>query len=163
MGNVPARIHVLLARDTPVGVVLRRGPSKCVATLLWNRETDQFQLGQWLKGRIFERRSDLSPDGRYLMYFALNHRRPGETDGSWTAISRAPYLKALALFAKGDAWHGGGLWTGPRKYWLNDGYGHRVLRNTSEVRRQRWGRPAPNCGGECPGVYYPRLIRDGCA
>jgi len=63
MARFAARIHVLLASDAPVGLVIRRGPSKCVATLLWNRKTDEFQLGQWLKGRIYERRSDLSPDG----------------------------------------------------------------------------------------------------
>ena len=42
-----------------MGVVIRRGPSKSVATLLWKSKTDQFQLGQWFKGRIYERRSDL--------------------------------------------------------------------------------------------------------
>jgi cytochrome bd-type quinol oxidase subunit 2 len=29
-------------------------------------------VGQWLKGRIYERRSDLSPDGKHLIYFAMN-------------------------------------------------------------------------------------------
>ena len=73
----------------------------------------------------------------------------------------APYLKALAIFPKGDCWHGGGLWTGSREYWLNDGYGHTVLRDTTAVRRDPKNHPSKNYGGECPGVYYPRLIRDG--
>jgi hypothetical protein len=94
-----------------------------VATLLWNRKTDEFQLGQWLKGRIYERRSDLSPDGKHFIYFAMNGKWSSEARGSWTAISRAPFLKALAVFPKGDCWHGGGLWTASRKYWLNDGNG----------------------------------------
>lgn len=163
MHQFPARIHVLLARDAPVGLVIRRGPSKCVATLQWDRRTDEFLLGQWLKGRIYERRCDLSPDGTHFLYFAMNGKREGEARGSWTAISRAPYLKALAIFPKGDCWHGGGLWTGDRTYWLNEGYGesHTVLRDSQLVRRDPRWRPAENYGGESPGVYYPRLIRDG--
>jgi hypothetical protein len=48
MHQFPARIHVPVARDAPVGLVIRRGPSKCVATLQWNRGTDEFVLGQSL-------------------------------------------------------------------------------------------------------------------
>jgi hypothetical protein len=161
MARFAARIHVLLASAAPIGLVIRRGPSKRVATLLWDRETDKFELGQWLEGRIYERRSDLSPDGKHFLYFAMNGKWQTEARGSWTAISRAPYLKALAIFPKGDCWHGGGLWTATREYWLNDGYGHTVLRNTTVVRRDPTWHPSESYGGECPGVYYPRLIRDG--
>jgi hypothetical protein len=157
----PARLHVLLAREAPVGVVIRRGPSKRVCTLLWDRETDEFRVGQWLHGRIYERRSDLSPDGRHMIYFAMNGHWDGEAKGSWTAISRAPYLKALTLLAKGDCWHGGGLFTGDGRYWLNDGYGHEMLRDSREVARDKRPGPAGEFGGECLGVYYPRLLRDG--
>ena len=66
----PARLHVILAREAPLAVVIRRGPAKQVCTVLWNRRTDEFTLGQWLKGRIYEDRCDLSPDGRYFIYFA---------------------------------------------------------------------------------------------
>jgi hypothetical protein len=161
MAKFAARLHVLLASEAPVGLVIRRGPSKSVATILWNRTSDEFQLGQWLKGRIYERRSDLSPDGRYLLYFAMNGKWQSEAAGSWTAVSRAPFLKALALLPKGDCWHGGGLWTGVGEYWLNGGSGHKVLRDTNLVRRDTQWHPHENYGGECPGVYYPRLIRDG--
>ncbi|MEM7316236.1 MAG: hypothetical protein AAF497_24140, partial [Planctomycetota bacterium] len=161
MAEFPARIHVLFASHAPLGLVIRRGPSKHVATILWNRRRDDFQLGQWLKGRIYERRSDLSPDGKHFIYFAMNGKWESEAKGSWTAISRAPYLKALAIFPKGDCWHGGGLWTNKNDYWVNDGYGHSVLHDTKEVRRDRRFEPTENFGGECLGVYYPRLLRDG--
>lgn len=161
----PARLHVLLAREAPVGVVFRRGPSKHVGTWLWDRRSDEFHPGQWLKGRISARRADLSPDGRHLIYFALNGKRRGEAKGSWTAVSRAPYLKALALYAKGDAWHGGGLFTGPGRYWLNEGdprwQRHDLIRDSDEVRRDIRYAPPGGFGGESPGVYYPRLLRDG--
>ena len=158
MAEIPARLHVLLARDTPMGLVIRRGPSKSVATILWNRDTDDFQVGQWLKGRIYERRSDLSPDGRYFIYFAMNGKWSTESKGSWTAVSRSPYLKAIAMFPKGDCWNGGGLWTDPTTYWINGGGS--VLLDAAESKRAEFG-PVGGVGSECLSVYYPRLIRDG--
>jgi hypothetical protein len=157
----PARLHVLLAASAPVGVVLRRGPSRAVASLRWDRRTDEFTLGQWVRARVYERRADLSPDGRYLIYFAMDGRWKSATRGSWTAVSEAPYLKALVLLGKGDAWHGGGLFTDRRTYWLNDGYGHEPLVESSEVRRDSEYEPPGSYGGECLNVYYNRLQRDG--
>ena len=161
MSQFAPRIHVLLASHAPVGLVIRRGPSKCVATVLWDRRRDEFKLGQWLKGRIYERRSDLSPDGKFAIYFAMNGKWSSESQGSWTAISRAPYLKAIAFFPKGDGWHGGGLWTGENTYWLNDGGGHMMAHDTTAVHRDRTYQPSGDYGGECRGVYYHRLLRDG--
>jgi hypothetical protein len=129
----PARLHVILAREAPLAVVLRRGPAKQVCTVLWNRRTDEFALGQWLKGRIYEDKCDLSPDGRYFIYFAYDGRPHREHGPAWTAISRAPWLKAIALYAEGDTWGGGGMFTGPRTYW--HGSAHRGVRETNEVRR----------------------------
>lgn len=155
-----ARLHVLLASASPMALVMRRGPAKSVCTFGWNRRNDTFQIGQWLRGRIYERRCDLSPDGRHLIYFAMNGRWSSETKGSWTAVSRAPYLKALALWAKGDCWNGGGLFTDNGRYWLNGQ--HELLRATTEVVRDEAFRPPPRLGNnECLGVYFPRLVRDG--
>jgi hypothetical protein len=151
----------LLARSAPAALVLRRGPSRSVAAIEWNRATDQFTLAQWLRGRIYEKRSDLSPDGKHLIYFAMNGQWSAPTAGAWTAISRAPFLRAIALFAKGDCWHGGGLFVDNRTYWLNDGYGHKVLTDTAEVVRADPAPFAPHWGGECWGVYFNRLTRDG--
>ena len=161
MRKIPARLHVLLASDSTEGLVIRRGPSRSVCFTRWDRKRDTFSLGQWMRGRIYERRSDLSPDGKHIIYFAMNGRWDGKAKGAWTAISRAPYMKAIALFPKGDCWHGGGLFTGKRTYWLNDGYGHATLLESSFLRRDLQFRPQQNFGGECPGVYYLRLQRDG--
>jgi hypothetical protein len=160
-GHFPARLHVLLARNAKVGLVIRRGPSKSVCTVLWNRDRNTFRLGQWMRGRIYERRCDLSPDGRHFIYFAMNGRWESETKGSWTAISRAPYLKAISLFAKGDCWHGGGLFLSDREFWLNNGHGHTELKKSSQLRQNLNGQPRDYYGGECLNVYYNRLQRDG--
>lgn len=160
-GRFPARLHVLLAREAKVGLVIRRGPSKSVCTVLWNRTRDTFRVGQWLRGRIYERRSDLSPDGKHFLYFAMNGRWESETRGAWTAISRVPFLKALDLFAKGDCWHGGGLFLSEHEFWLNGGYSHTELKRSSRLRRNQNGGPQAYFGGECLTVYYNRLQRDG--
>lgn len=158
------RLHVVLARSADTAVVFRRGPSKRVATFSWDRATDTIALGQWLKGRIYERRADLSPDGKHLIYFAFNGKRRSETGGSWTAVSRAPYLTALDLYRGMGCWEGGGLFPTSRSYWLNNRYHNEaedVLRENSGLVRDPSARPDRQFGAECTGVYYPRLIRDG--
>jgi hypothetical protein len=115
-GNNRARLYALIARRARKAVVFRRGPSKSVLLLAWDLRTDQLTAGQWLKGRIYERRCDLSPDGQLLVYFAASYRGPWLT---WTAISRPPYLTALAAWPKGDAWSGGGLFSDDRSLALN--------------------------------------------
>lgn len=164
MGEKPhARIHVLLSRNGQSGVVFRRGPSKKVCALSWDRRDDTFSMGQWLWGRIYERKCDLSPDGKYLIYFAMTGFEKGETEGSWTAISRAPFLKALVLWAKGDCYNGGGLFVGNERYWLDDGYGHKLVRNSHEVSRDAEFQPPSVGHSEWPEVYLSRLVRDGWA
>ena len=159
--TIPARLHVILARQASTAVVIRRGPSKTVAILGWDRASDQFSIGQWLRGRIYERRCDLSPDGKYFIYFAMNGRWTARVKGSWTAISQAPYLKAICLWAKGDCWHGGGLFLSSKEYWLNDGYGHQPLEQHSGLKQSTIYPWTEAYGGECPGVYFIRLQRDG--
>lgn len=161
MQPFPARLHVLLAREARIGLVIRRGPSRQVCTLLWDRRTDSFTIGQWFKGRIYERRCDLSPDGKHFIYFAMDGKWSGLSKGSWSAISRAPYLKALAFFPKGDCWQGGGLFIDNARYWLNGADCHQKDRDSTGLRHDQVYRPAGGRGGECLGVYYPRLLRDG--
>lgn len=112
-GTVPARLFMIFARRSPTAVIFRRGPSKWVQLIKWNTATDLFESGQWFNGRIYERRSDLSPDGSLLIYFAqkisARSMQDAEYTYAWTAISRPPFLTALALWPKGDCWHGGGL------------------------------------------------------
>ncbi|WP_231583417.1 hypothetical protein [Luteimonas sp. FCS-9] len=112
-------MYALLAREARTGVVFRRGPSRQVQLIRWDLREDRFEHGQWFKGRIYERRCDLSPSGRLLVYFAATNRGPY---GSWTALSKPPFLTALALWPKGDAWGGGGVFEDERTLLLN----HRV-------------------------------------
>lgn len=156
------RIHAILARQAPVGVVLRRGPSKWVELIRWDRVTDQFTRGAWFHGRIYERRCDLSPHGELFVYFAQKLGGPQDASYTyaWTAVSKPPWLTALGLWPKGNCWDGGGLFTTDHDLWVNhstDGalahpdHQPTGLRVTSDDR----GR------GEDYPIYGLRLERDG--
>jgi hypothetical protein len=109
-------MYAILAREAPRAVIFRRGPNRRVLLLSWDLETDAIVPGQWFKGRIYERRCDLSPDGRLLIYFAAKFWRQPE---AWTAISKPPYFTALALWMKETAWGGGGLFDSATSIGLN--------------------------------------------
>jgi hypothetical protein len=118
----PVRLFVLLARAAPVGVILRRGPTGWVQMILWDTKSDQFTPGQWFKGRIFEHKCDLSPDGKLVVYFAKksgnSYKNPDYGD-SWTAISKPPYFTALALWTCYGVERGGGLFSSNETLCLN--------------------------------------------
>ena len=159
MEQIPARLHVLLAQKSPKAVVIRRGPSKRVAVIGWDRSDDSFETGQWLKGKIYPFRSDISPDGSHWIYFAM-----GKTSQTWTAVAKTPYLKALDFYTKGCAWNGGGLFSTGNAYWLNDGGAtlHECERkNSGYAVVPLWGKEPQNWTGECPLIYFYRLERDG--
>lgn len=154
------RIYVLLARKSDQAVVFRRGPSKQVLLLRWDTRSHAFQAGQWFKGRIYEQRCDLSPSGEKLIYFAAKHRAPLY---SWTAVSRPPFLTALALWPKGDCWGGGGLFKNERSLLLN----HRPDEMGLEEGFRLPGKLTLEAFGERPGwgedepILSTRLGRDG--
>ncbi len=112
------RLYGIPARQTSRIVVLRRGPSKWVQVILWHTKDDIFDYGQWFHGRIYEQRCDLSPDGSLFIYFALKINRHTLRDPeytfAWTAISKPPYLTALALWPQGDTYYGGGSFVDER-------------------------------------------------
>jgi hypothetical protein len=162
--DVHCRIRVILARSAPVGVIFRRGPTRWVQIIRWDTERDIFEAGQWFNGRIYERRGDLSPDGSLMIYFAskINGRTKRDTEYTyaWTAIRRPPYLTALALWPKGDTWHGGGLFDTPTQVWLNHkpeaaiAHPHHLPDGLSVC-------PNPGARGEDGPVWCKRMVRDG--
>jgi hypothetical protein len=102
-------MFVLLARQANVAVILRRGPIRWWHVTLWDKRHDIFEGGQWFRGRMYPERCDLSPDGKLFIYFAGKYRLGDVARGydfTWIAVSRPPYLTALALWPVGDAWGG---------------------------------------------------------
>jgi hypothetical protein len=153
-------VYAILARSTPVGIILRRGPSKQVLLIKWNLGSDTLEYGQWFKGRIYERRCDLSPSGDLLLYFAAKYKEPMR---SWTAISKPPYLTALALWPKGDGWGGGGFFDSELSVQLNHRPGEDVLqeglRLKKNMRISLYG-SRPGWGEDFP-IYHSLLLRNG--
>jgi hypothetical protein len=158
------RLFVLLAREAPLGLIFRHGPHDWTQLILWHTDRDVFQEGQWFKGRIYERRSDLSPDGSKLIYFVrkinpYTKRDPVYTY-AWTAISKPPYLTALALWPKGNCWHGGGLFEDNQHVWLN----HNPEAAIPHPNHQPVGldiTPNPEAHGEDYPVWSRRMKLDG--
>ena len=73
MSTTPSlRLHLFHARDTTRTVILRQGPTKTCRMILWDRDGDKFQDGQWLKQKVYVERCDLSPDGEHFIYFTLD-------------------------------------------------------------------------------------------
>ena len=164
MRHIPCRLFAILAREAPLAVIFRRGPSKQCELIQWNTQTDEIRRGQWFRGRIYERRCDLSPDGELLIYFAMNGAWESETRGAWTAISKPPYFTALALWPKGDCWQGGGLFIDNKTVFLNQFCGCAKPLKGKEAKRLRIVHDHPHSrmgNAECLGIYYPRLLRDG--
>jgi hypothetical protein len=154
------RLFVIQARDAARAVVFRRGPSTHVMLALWHTDSDRVEEGQWLRGRIYERRADLSPDGTKLVYFAAQWRKPMQT---WTAISTPPWLTAHVLWPKGDAWGGGGLWETNERVVLNHPYGDLRVDPSTPLPKKLSVREMGKFGGG--GEDFPlwgiRLERDG--
>ncbi|WP_348946492.1 hypothetical protein ABHF33_08125 [Chitinibacter sp. FCG-7] len=106
-------LAIKLARNADTAVLLRRGPSKWVQLIKWDLRNDQFEHGQWFRGRIYESVSDLSDDGELLVYMARKDalrslKELGST--TWTAICRPPFLTALQLWPH-PVYCGGGQFT----------------------------------------------------
>jgi hypothetical protein len=159
---VHARLHVLLARQSPVvGLVIRHGTAKSVCTLLWNRKTDKFTLGQWMRGRIDTESCDLSPDGGHFLYTAAKYGLfkpskyvdPVGQSVAWTVVSRTPYLKAVAYYPQR---HAGGWFLDQHEYCVPAGSPDPDDRESPEVRRVVADSPKPS-------LYGARLLRDGWA
>jgi len=156
---VYAHLHVLLARESPVGLVIRHGTAKSVCTLMWNRETDKFTLGQWMRGRIDTQSCDLSPNGGHFLYTAAKYALfkpskyvdPVGQSIAWTVVSRPPYLKAVAYYRQRRA---GGWFLNQHEYCVPGGYSDPDDRESPEVRRVVADLPVPS-------LYGARLLRSG--
>ena len=89
--------------------------------ILWHTKRDRFEPGQWLRGHVYERRCDLSPDGRQFVYFAHQMHRPDRS--AMTVLSTPPNFTALKFWPKDNTWGGGGVFDAKGELRLNDDRG----------------------------------------
>jgi hypothetical protein len=112
----------------------------------WDLRERRYEPGAWLAGRLFPRRSDLSPDGRYLCYFVHKPSARWRHGVSYVAVSRLPWLTALYAFPTLGTWTRGYCFTdtgGPEsegKKQLPIPYGLREVRaeQFASERRRGW-------------------------
>lgn len=94
------RIHIEFASGSSMAAILRRGPSEWTRLLLWDTSNDRVTPGAWFRGRIYEESCSISPDGQLFAYLAAKHHgnHGGDLCHSWIAISRPPWLTAIAFW-----------------------------------------------------------------
>ena len=99
------RLFGIPATRSPVVAILRRGPSDWSQVLRWDPHAGTLDRGSWIRANLYPQRCDLSPDGRFLAYFTLRPAATWAAGPTYIAVSRLPWLTALA------AWGACGTWT----------------------------------------------------
>ncbi len=99
------RLFGIPATRSPVVAILRRGPSDWSQVSRWDPEAGTFERGSWIHANLYPQRCDLSPDGQWFAYFTLRQKSSWAAGPTYIAISRLPWLTALA------AWGTCGTWT----------------------------------------------------
>jgi hypothetical protein len=158
----PARLAVILARDRPVAAVFRRGPTRWTRVITWRTDSDEIEPGDWFRGRLYDRRCDLSPDGSHLVYFAaaFGVGVPGLNLGyAWSAVSRLPSLEPIVAWEKDHCWYGGGLFEDDYRLWVNEPPPEQAKARSRMFALTFNDHPR----GEDEPVFAQRLTRDGWA
>ena len=152
----PPRLFVIPAAKAEAAVVFRRGPSSWYHVLHWNTAKDEVEPGAWLRGRIYEEKCDLSPDGKLLLCFVHQGRKAGsEYTDAWTAVSRSPWLTALGLWPQGTTYGGGGRFVGERHVVLRTGCGLPYPNHPATGLRVEFGNPPVHrSSGEVEGAEW---------
>jgi hypothetical protein len=109
--HIPPRIYCIPATRAPIVAVFRRGPTNWTHIGRWDLGEGRYEHGAWLRGRVFPRRSDLSPDGRLLCYFAHKPGATWEHGEAYVALSKLPWLAALHAFSTCGTWTRGYYFT----------------------------------------------------
>ncbi len=110
MPAAPPRLYAMAATRAPVAVVFRRGPASWWHVGRWDLVSGGYEPGAWLRGMLYPRRCDVSPDGSLLLAFIMKRTGPGFLGAeaglrAYFTVSKPPWLFALA------AWEELGTWT----------------------------------------------------
>ncbi|MEM8632566.1 MAG: hypothetical protein AAGF74_15130 [Pseudomonadota bacterium] len=147
MNTAPVeRLHLFFATETPRALILRRVARRLYQLIGWDRDTDAFTPGQWLKKEIQIDACRLSPDGQHFLYVVTGAPYRTEATDRYTVISRPPYFTALALFPQGDFWQLGGVFLDSRTYWIaGDHATHDIIGRDDDLERVFQGEPGKGC------------------
>jgi hypothetical protein len=155
--KLTARIHLLPAKEAPFVAILRRKPSKTYHIIRWNTETDKFEHGSWFTGHIYGLRSDVSFDGKWMVYLAR-----GTKGITWNGVCLLPFLKTYLECETSGTWFGGGYWK-DQKTLLTNGWEREAQSQENPIKGAVPFRIQPMVlsATEDFGVGIPRMARDG--
>lgn len=141
------RLYLHFATENDTAVILLRAARREWALIGWDRSTDSFTPGQWLKRDINPECCQLSPDGRHFLYRVRYNRADDPATETYTAISRPPYFTALALFAEGWIPGWGGCFLDNGHYWIDSAIAPaaQLVGRTPDLARVIAGDPARGC------------------
>jgi hypothetical protein len=104
-----SRIHLIAAKEAPVIVILQRKRAKLFHVITVGTDKHWVNEGSWFRGVIHGINSDVSFDGKYMVYLAVGAGRGKYT--KWSGICRLPWLKTLVHVDSPIT--GGGYFDGP--------------------------------------------------
>jgi len=90
-----------------MAVVIERWPRKWWRLGLWDLTGGGYDGGAWFRGTLFPQRCDLSPGGRWFCYFAFKNDSNWPAGSTYNALSRPPWLNALAAWQEHGTWSRG--------------------------------------------------------
>ncbi len=95
----PARLIGYFAKSAPVCIILRRGPSRYILMIKWHTDTDVFEVGQWILGRVEE--LTMTKTGSHAAFnvyggkFKQLNQAPNH--GQYSVVCRPPFFTALLV------------------------------------------------------------------
>jgi len=104
MSTAPPRVFCIPATAAPVVAVLRRGPTEWWHVGKWDLAAPSFEPGAWIHAQLYPQKCDLSPDGRWLAYSALDANARWAAGTIYEAVSRLPWVHALAAWEAGTTY-----------------------------------------------------------
>src|SRR5262245_52196458 len=102
-----SRSHLIAAKSAPVMVILQRKRAKLFHVITVGTDDHSISEGSWFRGMIYAIDSDISFDGKFLVY-----RARGTSRDTWSGICRLPWLKTLVHVE--TPLTGGGYFSGPQ-------------------------------------------------
>ena len=117
MTDPAPRLFCVPASRAPVLAVIRRGPSDWSHLGAWDPARNAYTPGAWIHAHLYAQRSDLSPDGRWFASFTLKPSARWDVGATYVAISRLPWLTALAAWSTCGTWTRGIHFVEDREVW----------------------------------------------
>src|SRR3989449_10016529 len=71
----------------------------------------------WIRANLYPQRCDLSPNGRWFCYFTLKSSAKWKAGRTYVAMSRLPWLTALAAWGTCGTWTRGLHFVENRRVW----------------------------------------------